>query len=462
MAKNYRGTKADLQFLARRLRAGDLVAVPSETVYGLAADALSAKACRKIFNAKGRPSSDPLIVHVGSIAQAASIAEIGPAARKLMRQFWPGPLTLVLPKKPVIPDIVTSGRPSVAVRMPAHPLFLKLLAETGTPLAAPSANPFGYVSPTTARHVQDGLGKRIKYILDGGPCEVGVESTIVDLRDPQRPRLLRPGQVTKADLERVLRKQVVRGPATALEPNASAHIGLLQPASGRAAAGRIKSGHEALEALRYAILRVDVAAKTKSSANSGAATTSPAAVGTTKIPLNFSNPPAPEGQTHPLVGMIAPGMLARHYSPHTPVVAHRKITWAQVQKASPNTAWVFVKRPKRAKNAKNVFAWDEPVGEDKSEHPKLSRSRNLTRGQTQPAVTVRPVRAISAARSVRNPSRDHGRSHSSTIAHNLFALLRKLDSQSWQSIQVEYAPRGGLGDAINDRLTRAAAQAASM
>jgi L-threonylcarbamoyladenylate synthase len=225
LAKIFRGTKGDLLFLAQRLRAGELVAVPSETVYGLAADALSAKACRGIFRAKDRPAADPLIVHVASIAQAGSIAELSEPARKLMRKFWPGPLTLVLPKKPAVPDVVTSGQPSVAVRMPGHPLFLKLLALTGTPLAAPSANPFGYVSPTTAQHVQDGLGKRIRYILDGGPCEVGVESTILDLRDPLRPRLLRPGKITKRELEKVLGRRVERSVPARLPLNASQSVG---------------------------------------------------------------------------------------------------------------------------------------------------------------------------------------------------------------------------------------------
>jgi len=422
LAKIFRGTKSELQFLARRLRTGDLVAVPSETVYGLAADALSAKACRKIFKAKGRPSSDPLIVHVGSIAQAASIAEIGPAARRVMRKFWPGPLTLVLPKKPAIPDIVTSGRPSVAVRMPAHPMFLKLLAEAGIPLAAPSANPFGYVSPTTAEHVQDGLGKKIKYILDGGPSEVGVESTILDLRDPRKPCLLRPGRVTRAALRRVLSKPI---------------------SDARAAAARTKSGHEALEALRYATLRA------------GAAATSPAAVGTTKpVPNASSISPAPKGQTHPLVGMIAPGMLARHYSPHTPITAHRKLRWSDVENGSPNTAWVFVTRPKRAKNAKNVFAWDEAVGNALDVGPRSASLSAL--GPPAEALakegTTRSTQGTKRLEAFRYKAQ-------STIAHNLFALLRKLDGESWQSIHVEFAPRGGLGDAINDRLTRAAAQA---
>ena len=207
-AQIYRGTPQILTRLARLLRAGELVAVPTETVYGLAANALDARACRKIFTAKGRPAHDPLIVHIHSLAQLDEVAESNPAAFKLAKKFWPGPLTLVLPKKSTVPSIVSAGLPSVAVRMPSHALFRRLLKLSSVPLAAPSANRFGYVSPTTAEHVRDGLGRKIKHILDGGPCAVGLESTIVDLRDPTSPRLLRPGAVTRSALERALGKKV--------------------------------------------------------------------------------------------------------------------------------------------------------------------------------------------------------------------------------------------------------------
>lgn len=212
-ARIYRGTPRNLARLARALRDGELVAVPTETVYGLAANALDAAACRKIFRAKRRPSADPLIVHIHSLAQLAEIGEPNDAALRLARAFWPGPLTIVLPKKPVVPDIATAGRPSVAVRMPKHALLRRLLKLTGAPLAAPSANPFGYVSPTSAEHVHAGLGSKIAHILDGGPAKIGLESTIIDLRDPRAPRLLRPGAITRRQLERVLRTRVRSGPA---------------------------------------------------------------------------------------------------------------------------------------------------------------------------------------------------------------------------------------------------------
>ena len=217
-------TPANLRRLAAALRRGELVAIPTETVYGLAASALDARACRKIFRAKRRPAADPLIVHVLDMVHAAPLAHLPPAAVQLAKKFWPGPLTLVVKKKSIVPAVVTAGRDSVALRSPAHPLTRRLLRLAGVPLAAPSANPFGYISPTTAEHVRQSLGRRIRYILDGGPCRVGVESTILDLRDPARPRILRPGAVSAAALSRVLGRKVAAGrvPRKARTPRAGA------------------------------------------------------------------------------------------------------------------------------------------------------------------------------------------------------------------------------------------------
>ncbi|MBK7751267.1 MAG: threonylcarbamoyl-AMP synthase [Flavobacteriales bacterium] len=169
----------DLLEAARLLRAGQVVAIPTETVYGLAANAFDEAAVVRVFETKQRPAFDPLIVHVKDRNQLERVAVVPAEAEPLIARFWPGPLTLVLPKRPEVPDLVTSGLDTVAVRMPAHPLTRQLLALLDFPLAAPSANPFGYVSPTTAQHVADQLGDRIPYILDGGPCDVGVESTII-------------------------------------------------------------------------------------------------------------------------------------------------------------------------------------------------------------------------------------------------------------------------------------------
>jgi L-threonylcarbamoyladenylate synthase len=207
-ARTYAPTPANLKRLAQALQRGELVAIPTETVYGLAAHALDARACRAIFHAKGRPPSDPLIVHVLDLAHAEELAEFNDAARRVAVKFWPGPLTLVLPKKACVPGIVTSGGETVGLRAPAHPLARRLLRLARVPLAAPSANPFSYISPTSAAHVQQGLGKRIKHILDGGECAVGVESTVLDLTNPKKPVILRPGAIDEALLGRVLRRKV--------------------------------------------------------------------------------------------------------------------------------------------------------------------------------------------------------------------------------------------------------------
>lgn len=184
-------TPEELHVAAQALKDGALVAFPTETVYGLGAHALDPKAVAQIFEAKGRPHFDPLIVHVAQAAQLEQIAQ-DPTGRAqvLAEAFWPGPLTLVLPKKPCVPDLVTAGHPSVAVRVPAHPVAQALLQAADIPVAAPSANRFGGVSPTRAEHVRGQLDVRI--VLDGGPCGVGVESTIISLLDSQ-PTLLRAG-----------------------------------------------------------------------------------------------------------------------------------------------------------------------------------------------------------------------------------------------------------------------------
>lgn len=200
------GTKVgtDLAEAARLLSAGELVAIPTETVYGLAANAFDEAACLAIFERKRRPAFDPLIVHVASTSRAAEVVrELTPPAEALAREFWPGPLSLVLPKRREVPDLVTSGLATVAVRRPAHPLTQELLHALPFPLAAPSANLFGAVSPTSAQHVLDQLGGVVSYVLDGGPCSVGVESTIVGWEDGDCV-LLRPGGIPLEELERVV------------------------------------------------------------------------------------------------------------------------------------------------------------------------------------------------------------------------------------------------------------------
>jgi L-threonylcarbamoyladenylate synthase len=257
---------------AALIQAGGLVGMPTETVYGLAADAFNAEACARIFEAKARPSFDPLIVHIGDAADLPLVADLsrlplrGPAGAApgasgqalvpgsagaaagasgqalvpgsagaaagasgqafvslLMARFWPGPLTLVLPKSGRIPSIVSSGLDTVAVRVPSHPVALALLQACGRPLAAPSANRFGQLSPTKAQHVLLGLGDAVPLILDGGPCEVGVESTIVDLSGPEA-RLLRPGGIPREVLEDALGQRLESGPSVLEKPLAPGQL----------------------------------------------------------------------------------------------------------------------------------------------------------------------------------------------------------------------------------------------
>ena len=196
----------DVAHAVQKLHAGGVVAIPTETVYGLAALARDSAAVDKIFAIKKRPRSHPLIVHVASFEKALLWGNFHPIAQKLAERFWPGPLTLLVPRTPLVPDWVTGGRDSVAIRIPNHSLTLKLLHEVNDALVAPSANKFGKVSPTSASHVAQDLGNEIDLILDGGECGIGVESTIVECIDGVR--VLRPGAISQHDVEEVLEIEV--------------------------------------------------------------------------------------------------------------------------------------------------------------------------------------------------------------------------------------------------------------
>jgi L-threonylcarbamoyladenylate synthase len=321
-ARIFSPTSAHLRRLAQVLRRGGLVAIPTETVYGLAAPALDAKACRAIFRAKGRPANDPLIVHVLDLAHAEQLAEFNAAARRVVRRFWPGPLTIVLPRKACVPDIVTSGGDTVALRAPAHPLAREMLELAGVPLAAPSANPFSYISPTSAAHVQQGLGNRIGHILDGGECPIGVESTVLDLTNPNRPRILRPGAISASQLTQVLKTKVTT---------------------------------------------------VRRAAKAGAR-------------------------------QIAPGLLAKHYSPRTPLSLS-----ARPGQPTPDKAVIFLR---------------QPAG------PQVAGAYWLSRRGALPE-----------------------------IARNLYRVLREADAGGHRQIVIERLPptADGLATAINDRLRRACA-----
>jgi L-threonylcarbamoyladenylate synthase len=322
-----RDTPADLARTVALLRGGEIVALPTETVYGLAADALNESAVRRIFEAKGRPLLDPLIVHIAALADAARIATLPPALEKLAARFWPGPLTVVLQKKSNVPALVTAGLETVAVRCPAHPLTQKVLRLSGLFLAAPSANPFGYISPTRAAHVRDSLREKAPWVLDGGECRHGLESTILLLTDPARPRLLRPGPVSREELEDVLQ--------TSVETAAS--------------------------------------------------------------------PPPPAAAP-----ALAPGMLARHYSPRTPIVLRDTGELPALRGVS-GEAVLWLRRP--------------PVPTPQAADFWLSET-----GDT------------------------------AEIARHIFALLRRLDAGNFSLIHAELTDGLGLGTAINDRLRRASAR----
>ena len=181
MTRLYGAEGLDLDYVAELLLSGQLVALPTETVYGLAGDALREDVVRQIFDVKMRPFIDPLIVHIAELRQGKILAEISTEVELLAGKYWPGPLTMVLRKRPVVPDLVTAGLPTVAIRMPAHQAMRQVLQKSGLCLAAPSANPFGYVSPTRAQHVIDSLSGRVAHVVDGGDCQHGIESTVICL-----------------------------------------------------------------------------------------------------------------------------------------------------------------------------------------------------------------------------------------------------------------------------------------
>lgn len=320
--------RESLKRCADLIKEDELVAVPTETVYGLAGNALSEAAVRKIFEVKGRPLVDPLIVHCLDYTSALNYIESNSIIQSLAKEFWPGPLTLIALKKAIIPDIVTAGLQSVAIRVPAQKELLQLLELCGMPLAAPSANPFGYVSPTEAVHVERTLGGKLSAILDGGRCLHGVESTIIDVRNPNNPVLLRYGP---------------------LDPNAIEK----------------------------------------------------------QLPCPLQIQLKGGGEEH---AQTAPGMLSKHYSPHTKVhLVDKGSTFNSTNTADKRFAHIFLKKP-------------NPI----PEHPDCFW---LTEDGCM-----------------------------ETAARNLFALMQILDAQAYDSLVFELAEEKGIGLAFNDRLKRAAAK----
>ena len=199
--------KASFSLCIDTLLDGGVVALPTETVYGLACLALDSDAVDKVYQLKGRPSSNPLIVHVLNVEQAMEISYPDAICKLLCQKFWPGPLTLIIPKRKVVPSNVTAGLDTVAMRSPSHPLFRKVLQSIGKPLAAPSANPYSKISPTSAEEVMDSFGNTCPPVLDGGKCEIGLESTVLDLTC-EAPTILRPGPISRTDVEKVIGREL--------------------------------------------------------------------------------------------------------------------------------------------------------------------------------------------------------------------------------------------------------------
>jgi L-threonylcarbamoyladenylate synthase len=330
-------TEDSIVKIVAALSLGDVVALPTETVYGLAAIVGDGTALRKIFEVKARPLLDPLIVHVLNLPSLRDLVDVDEKCfdrvRLLADAFCPGPLTFVLKKKKSVPDIISAGKKTVAIRMPSHPIFREVLRRSG-PLAAPSANPFGYVSPTRAEHVRTSMGDKISHILDGGPCEVGVESTILDLSG-KRFSILRPGAITAEMIGNVLGEEVEPyRPFVAADPS-------------------------------------------------------------------------------------APGMLKQHYSPHTKLRLFQKSVKEIIpdfwENSTQNSAAIYLSR-------KEMEPQRMAIGKEKHIFW-LSEDGNLNE-----------------------------------IARNMFALLRQLDTMQFDSICCQVPKKDGIGIAVGDRLSRAAAK----
>ena len=335
-------TNNNLLKAADALKKGALVAFPTETVYGLGGDAFNSLALARIFEVKKRPRFDPLIIHIADYSMLGSIVDedalsstVKQRLKKIIDKFWPGPLTLVLPKKKEVPDLATAGLATAAIRFPSHPLATKLIRLSTGALAAPSANPFGYISPTKAEHVIGQLSNSIDYIIDGGKTDFGIESTVLDLCS-DTPMVLRPGAVSLEELEELIGKVELFSLSAAEPKNASP-------------------------------------------------TTSPA--------------PA------------APGMLKSHYAPHTRIILHKEGELIK-QPHSPGEGRLYFRTPAEPENA---------------------------------ALTAPAVKILSPTGDLLE------------AAANLFAYLHEVDSLGLKLLHAEMAPNTGLGLAINDRLTRAAA-----
>ncbi len=444
-----------IQTAAVALREGQTVAFPTETVYGLGGNALDPQAVKRIFAAKGRPSDNPLIVHIAALDKLDSIvSSVPPIAEQLMRQFWPGPLTMVLPRAASIPDVVTAGLDTVAVRMPDHPVALALIAASGVPVAAPSANRSGRPSPTRAEHVVEDLWGKVDVILDAGPCAVGVESTVLDVTcDP--PMILRPGGVTREMIEDAL------GVIIAVDPAIATHAQLqsLVPSP------QSLVGDEKLSA--------DHGENQSSSdrgACRGAAQPRPGCpsspdpsiptLGTRDSGLGTCQDFAPR----------SPGMKYTHYAPKAPMTLYvgprDAVVGAIAERAAAETATghkvgVMLTSPVPFMPGDVVIQLTEST-----DHRPQSTETDQEQGQRskgQGAETCGPSCWLR-----RNPHLDWLQTNSThapgayspeelqTIANGIYDALRRFDEEGVDLILAQGVPETGLGQAIMNRLSKAA------
>jgi L-threonylcarbamoyladenylate synthase len=399
----------DILLAANALTAGRLVAFPTETVYGLGADAFNPAALARIFEAKGRPRFDPLIVHIAALdalPRIANLNALSPAARRqfdiLSAQLWPGPLTLILPKRPEVPDLATSGLPSVAIRFPSHPVAQNLIARSTGAVAAPSANPFGYLSPTCAEHVRDQLGERVDFIIDGGLCSVGVESTVLDL-SAGPARILRPGGTSRERIEALI------GPVLAGSESGGGEGGT---------EGTAPVDHKGASS------GADDSNTVNDNGNSIADSES-------AVSRRFTgdSTPAPN----------SPGQLKSHYAPRTPLSLHTPAEMAALR-YNPADGYLFFDGASRdAWHGLDEARSDAAQGRkaDRVSPPDCARSFII---QDTPRIqTLSETGSITEA------------------AANLFSVLHYMDTLGIARIHAERAPGESLGPAINDRLGRAAA-----
>ena len=392
-------SEPDLIVAAQALREGKLVAFPTETVYGLGANAFDERAVARVFEAKARPTFDPLIVHIARLEDILILAEEVPEnAWTLARCLWPGPLTIILPKRREVPDIVTAGLSTVAVRFPSHPVARRIIELAKIPIAAPSANPFGYLSPTTAEHVIDMLGERIDYLVDGGPCDVGLESTVIDMTG-ERPALLRPGGMPLERIEELI--GLVDIPV---------HVDIPGHGEPSADEGLEQAGEK--DRLRSELGFKD--AETQGMAHS--LKSREKKHNHLKEGLESSSQKGPSFESPSFKGpsFKSPGQSSSHYAPSTPLFLFDKGSLPEAAELKgilhPCIALAFDGRRARILRGSGLFDGVQVLSEE---------------GDLREA------------------------------AARLFSLLHDLDEAGLAAIYAERVPDAGLGRAINDRLYRA-------